>query len=155
MKNLIATLAIALSSTAGMAETNFKLSLIDNTNEQDKLYLSFSSIEINSAMCFYEVHNLEITQGVKSDLIGIPRPAIGKIAIEASIDPYGICLMAFGPSRGTAEINLVDSEPKNGFAPNETFSYGYYQVEINGENEGFLLINGSDSEIVAFNQIPQ
>lgn len=146
MNALIAAAALA-SVTATATPVVPPEFVVSINNTESALAISFKTATDNSSMCGLVNRALTVRAPQGSDFIGILLPPLGLIELETSIDPYGICLQAFGPHRGKLVLNYGFGLP--------ALQEGYYQLVINGQSYGYVEAFGGAAQLITADQLPQ
>lgn len=124
---LFAVLFGILASTADAAIIN--TNSIKITQDQDSVKVYVETFE-QSSMCALKITKLNIEK--PEDAFPSEILSLGKISVEFERDPNAICLMAFGPHRGT--LTLVKGEQLPAISKGEQ-----YIVEVNGYETALTL----------------
>lgn len=124
---LFAVLFGILASTADAAIIN--TNSIKITQDQDLVKVYVETFE-QSSMCALKITKLNIEK--PEDAFPSEILSLGKISVEFERDPNAICLMAFGPHRGT--LTLVKGEQLPAISKGEQ-----YIVEVNGYETALTL----------------
>jgi hypothetical protein len=127
MKNLIVLFSLVLCSA--FAGDTYQIKDVKMTNQ--KVTISYETIADKSAMCYMSATSLKMTKPEIDDY-RIEVLKVGTIEIESSVAFNSICLMAFGPHRGSLSLNVGEQLPS--VAKGET-----YQVIINGDLQEKLV----------------
>lgn len=124
---LFAVLFGILASTADATVIN--TNSIKITQDQDQVKIYVETFE-QSAMCALKITKLNIEK--PEDVYPSEILSLGRISVEFETDPNAICLMAFGPHRGT--LTLVKGEQLPAISKGEQ-----YIVEVNGYETALTL----------------
>lgn len=95
--------------------------------------LQVTTNEIHSAMCGLQLTKLEITNPIVP-LVG-ELLVVKNLILEFASDPHAMCLMAFGPHRGGATLQIGSSLP---------MLTGAYNLIVNGEDYGKIRIGAEE-----------
>ena len=106
-------------------------SLSDIVMEEDFVRIEYRTNKTHSSMCYLTVTTLKVT----NPKFSWPEDEVlytGIIEVESEVQPNSMCLMAFGPHRGTIKLHFGEQAPyiQKGSA---------YRLIINGEDQGDLL----------------
>lgn len=97
----------------------------------------FQTTRINSAMCHLETRRLTLDLGNRT--LNAAVQSLGRIEVEASVDPLKPCLTAFGPHRGMVSLQLGYGLPQ--------LVKGSYELVINGEKAGNLVVSSNGARL--------
>lgn len=91
--------------------------------------LQVATNEIQSAMCGLQLTKLEITN--PTEALEDKIPAVKDLKLEFALNPNAMCLMAFGPHRGSATLQIGPTLPN---------AVGVYNLVINNEDYGIIRV---------------
>jgi hypothetical protein len=110
---LLLTALFSFSAFAGE-----KYTVTKTEQKESGLTISYKTNSINRSMCYMTTTELKLT--------------LESIEITSSVLPGSICMMAFGPHRGSITFNVGDRLPN--LIPGNV-----YQLIINGEVQDDLI----------------
>ncbi len=118
---------------SAQAAATYQIQLNASANE---LSLTFSSKEIFSSMCGLDVLSVTLEKPKANSF----KSAKGLISLTAAKDPMAMCAMSFGPHTGNIVLSLGRNLPM--------LVSGNYDLNINGDLQGVLTVDGADSQYV-------
>lgn len=131
MKTQIMTVLFGVSTIFSASAKNFLVSTENQYSGEvvSSFNLKVQTSEQQDSMCGLVVSKVEMTNPQQL-LEGEVLP-VKELKIEFIRNPNAMCLMAFGPDRGSVNLSVGKSLPK---------LMGVYQLTINGEDYGLLRV---------------
>lgn len=122
-------LLVGMFAIDAQAAASFNVSA---RQEKNTVVISFSTKEHMSSMCYLTTTKVEMEREVG---FGALNNLDGRIEVTASHNPRTMCLMAFGPHRGSVNFERGLNLP--------TLADGRYRFILNGESYGTLNVTKS------------
>lgn len=141
---VVASLFVSTVVAAAPAQLPYNVTV---EAEEGSLHIGLETKKTYSSMCGRKTTELKITEPKSAPGMGIPRPALGLVSFKTALKSNTMCMMAFGPHRGGLTLAIGDAMPA--LAP------GYYALEIDGKNYGYLLVSEDGAELLSSSQLPQ
>ena len=142
MKNLIISILVAFSANTAISQP-FSVRVENSVSNDSEFKISFVTTETNSSMCGLTVISLKLKPAVNVNYRD--GFAQGRISAEAVALPSSPCLMATGPHRGSMTFTRGHSLP--------SILNGRYELVINGDNYGFIIVKDSEVFIQSLDEV--
>lgn len=135
-KGLLLGLGVLITLVSGQSQAasslNVKVSQADN-----KVQISFTTKAHNSSMCYLSNNRVELQ---KKNSFGRRDEVEGRIEVSAAVSPTTMCMMAFGPHRGSISFDRGRQFPQ--------LDNGKYELILNGENYGTLVVAADSVNLI-------